>query len=165
MASDKIELENLEENMIKYFTYYWKNSTYEKIKPFKGLIDLWESSEMFYQRGIKKNDYVYSVTVIKGILYVIACLQVAKILTHEEAINFLGSELAEKWPASHHIIAKNATPIMLEIDIPAETVKKLRFISGRNKPKFSDEYSYLLDRQTFRAIRELTKESADMIFQ
>ena len=149
--------------MIRYFTYYWKNSTFSEIKQFQGLIDLWESSEMFSKRGIKENDYVYSVTVIKGILYVIAALQVDKILTREEATDYLGADLAEKWPASHHIIAKNATPIMLETDIPVDIVKKMRFLSKRNKPKFSDESSCLLDSQTFRAIRELTEKSAELL--
>ena len=54
-----------------HFTFYWKNTTFTDSKRYEGLLDAWESGDQFAGCKISKEDYVYSVTILKGDLFLL----------------------------------------------------------------------------------------------
>jgi 5-methylcytosine-specific restriction endonuclease McrA len=100
---------------------------------------------------------VYVVTVLKGKLYLLANLQVAKVCDYAEAADDLGDDL---WLASDHIIASAATPMDFNRVVPLEVTQRLMFVSGGNSKPLQFQSPGYLDQQTLRGVRELTPQSA-----
>ena len=150
---------------MRYFTFYWKNKTYKENKQYEGFINFWHTGDRFIKRGIEKNDFVYSLTVIKGRLYPISCLQVDEIISYDELERRLGPKLAQYWVSSRYLWAKKATALNFHRVVPAEKVKELSFNSqsGITSLKFKDKGASLLDQQTLRSVRELTEKSAKIL--
>lgn len=146
--------------MTRYFTQYWTNETWNYNRNGEGELLNHIAGNLFKERGVKPGDIVYVVTVIKGKLYLLGKMKVAKVYNLEEA----GAELSyEVWEASDHLIAAAATPTDYNREVPLEVTKNIKFISGSDKNKKLKFKSELLDTQTLRGVRELAFESATQL--
>jgi hypothetical protein len=150
--------------LYRYFTHYWKNSTW------KQEIERTESSTRrrllnhvadtrFAEKGIGPRDLVYPVTVIDGVMHVMCKLEVAKVCDFDEAASDLGT--TDLWDGySDHIIAVQPVPKHFNLAVPLETTRQLLFLSGDTTVQLEFESSTKLDRQTLRGVRELHPDSA-----
>src|SRR2546423_9880571 len=115
--------------MPHFFTHYWRNRTWEWNRERAAGEPLDHTAgNLFQERGIRPDDIVYVVSVIKGSLYVCGRLIVEKICGIDEAATILNFE---PWPADEHIIAKAATPMNFNLRVPLRLTRRLRFISGK----------------------------------
>src|SRR5829696_1148324 len=98
--------------MTRYFTHYWKNDTWERerqqtISEVRG--DLEHAADnKFLERGVRPGDFVYPVTVMEGVLYVMCRLEVEKVCDFDEAASILGT--TDLWEADDHIVAAHPEP-------------------------------------------------------
>ena len=156
--------------MIKYFTHYWANTTWnDMVSIIEQHLDgklLRAGSNLFNPIKINKGDKVYIVTVIQGQLYLGGRIIVDHILPHITAINFQdwGYPL---WEANYHIIMNKESAGYFKPDnkIPNEVTKNLKFRSSGGLKKLKYENEGILDRQTLRNVRQLTKISAERLDQ
>jgi HNH endonuclease len=148
--------------MTRYFTHYWQNQTWELNRDIGAKGDLLEhcASNLFTQRGVSSDDFVYVITVKDGQLYLCAKMQVAMVCTDIEAAEYLNRELTDLWEANEHIVAHAATPQEYNFVVPENITKSLRFLNkNAEKPLVFDALGRL-DKQTLRGVRELSLSSA-----
>jgi hypothetical protein len=108
---------------------------------------------------------VYVVTVLKGKLYLLAKLKVAKVCDWGEAASDLGHTNLWRGEDEHrrksdHLIASEATPMDFDRVVPLEVTQRLRFESGSGSQPLQFQAPGCLDQQTLRGVRELTPQSA-----
>jgi hypothetical protein len=151
--------------MRRFFTHYWNWEQYQNSiegKPYAEGTPLdYTAGSQFSKRGIKPGDIVYVLSGMQEKLYLIGKMEVREILySEDEARSRIGYV---PWSAPEHLIARICTPIRLDCRVPVNLVKGLRFISssGNFRPKFDKKG--VLDRQTFRNIRELEPKSAEKL--
>jgi hypothetical protein len=147
--------------MAKYYTHYWSRSGcdyYRDKKHQEGVPLNHTAGELFVERAVREGDFIYIVTIGEGLLYLVAKVEVLKVVSQKEAEILLGTR--DLWDATWHVIAKSGTPQRFNREVPLEMTKKLRFLStGGHKPlKFISATE--LDRQTLRGVRYLTSDSA-----
>jgi hypothetical protein len=144
--------------MPRYFTHYWKNSTwfYNQECETGQLLDH-TAGDLFTKRGVGAGDIVYVVTVLSGKLYLGGKMAVLKICKEQEAAQYLGWKVDELWEAGDHLIAESATPMRFDLAVPHQTTVRLRF-NGSKALKFSAPG--WLDSQTLRGVREIEEASA-----
>jgi hypothetical protein len=144
--------------MHRYFSHYWSfdDNDLPKADSTETPLDHTVGSQ-FTQRGVEVGDFVYILSVKRGVLYLFGKLQVGEFLFSDEEA---GKRLRyEPWSGPEHLIAEFCTPVQV-IEVPDEVVERLRFetATGRVSLRFTD--SGKLDRQTARGVRQLTYESA-----
>lgn len=148
--------------MPRYFTHYWLNQTWERNRMHNSDGDPLNhiAGNLFQERGVRVDDVVYVVTVMKGSLYVCGKLIVGKICDVDEAATILDCEPEDLWEANEHVISSAATPMDFNLKVPLKLTQQLRFI-GRDvtKPLKFKSPGYL-DGQTLRGVRELAPTSA-----
>jgi hypothetical protein len=135
--------------MARLFTYSWQYV--EARKESEGGLLGHAAGSRFSSRGIEPGDFVYIVAVHRGQLYLLGKMQVAKIVSLDEARRILG---AEPYDAPEHLIASACTPAHLT-QVPVALAKELRFIGGSRKEGLAFREEEILDPQTMRVIREL----------
>jgi hypothetical protein len=146
----------------RYFTHYWKNETWEKRKQLResgtqeGFL-YYAASNSFVERGVKRGDVLYPVTVVGGTLYLLGRLEVDRICDFEEAASMVGT--GDLWEARDYAIPSKPSPIDLDLEVPPSVTRRLMFISGNHSKRLKSSRGGL-DRQTLRGIRELHPESA-----
>jgi len=143
--------------MPRYFTQYWKNSTW-RIEPEEDVDHT--ADNRFRKRGVSDGDYVYIITNLDGQMVLGSRLKVAQIVGQAEAERLLGIDL---YKADDHIMAEPPfLPLKKDRVVPADIAEELRFIS---KKADTLVFSTLgkLDNQTLRGVRELTAESAELL--
>jgi hypothetical protein len=146
--------------MSRYFTQYWKNSTWkEDFEKGYGHADYTAGNEL-ENRKVKIGDFIYGITVIDGVLHVCCCIRVWKILGRKQAEKELG--LTGLWPATKYFVSQNSVPL-IDVEIPAATTKKLRFITSKGNSSAIFVKAGILDQQTFRGVRQLTPASAALL--
>ncbi len=148
--------------MPRYYTHYWSNPTckdfYENQNLEEKLLDH-DAGKIFTRSGVKPNDLVYIVTIKKGELFLIAKLQVEKmVFGNKQATAILCDD--NLWDAPAHLIAKAGTPMRFNKTVPLRITKGLRFISAKGPKPLKFVSSTKLDRQTLRGVRELNASSA-----
>lgn len=149
--------------MKRHFTQYWKNGWWfsEYAADRAGELLDHTAGNSFHQRGVGRGDAVYVVTVLKGRLYLLCRLSVARICSITEAKKILGTD--DLWPAREHIIAASATPMRFDLEVSNEITKQLLFVSsGAGMPLRFVKHGYL-DQQTLRGVRELEPASARLL--
>ena len=106
-----------------------------------------------------RGDKVYPVTVYDGNLYLIGRINVAEIISREEALARLGDDV---WDGDTVIVAltEGATPMWLRREIPLSVTERLRFLSGADTLALTFDRPGHLDQQTLRGVRQLTNASA-----
>src|SRR5215471_5970457 len=151
----------------RYFSHYWLEETcrWEKEhyagQPFKHT-----ASNLLRKRGVKPGDFIYGWSFNDGKLYIIGRMQVGRFVTQREADALYKSAEDWAWEATDHVFAKpgTATPMTFNKVVPPNLVRKLSFLdpTGEVKsPKFIANGK--ADPQTFRAVRELTPETAVLL--
>ena len=139
---------------MRYFTQYWKNTTWhleDDPSPLR-----FAASNQFAQRGVSPGDRVFVITNDGGRLLLGAALDVAAVLSPAAAKREFGSDV---WPASHYIKARSSAKFMRELVVPTKTVRALRFVGG-GQVVFQGSK---IHQQTLRGVRELTPESAERL--
>lgn len=145
------------------FTHYWEGRTCDAMleEGYEGQSLDHTAGKLFRQRGVSVGDKVYVVNVLKGRLFLIGRLEVAKIVSKSEAERLLGTDL---WDAPEHLVAKpgSATPMHFEREVPLAVTKELIFhgTKGFEPLKFVSDDT--LDRQTLRGVRRITEPSAHL---
>lgn len=150
---------------MKYFTHYWKNSTWDDNRQanFSEYAVKHISGNDLSKCGISVGDTVFIITVKEGRLFVSGKLIVGKFCNREDAAKEMNCKTSDIWDAREHIIASSYTTTTLthwNLEVPLEITKQLRFISGSEikSPFFTTKTE--LDKQTLRKPRQLTFESA-----
>src|SRR5438045_1300568 len=140
--------------MPRFFTHYWRNRTWEWNRKHAAAGELLDhtAGNIFQEHGIRPDDIVYVVSVIKGSLYVCGKLVVGKISDFDEAADILNYE---PWLADEHIFAAAATPMNFNLKVPLRVTRQLRFISGKGSKPLKLKAPNYLDKQTLRDVREL----------
>ena len=148
--------------MPRFFTHYWLNRTWERnrIRASDGELLDHTAGNLFQERGIRADDIVYVVSVIKGALYICGSLVVGKICDVDEAATILGFEPEDLWEADEHIISAAATPMNFNLKVPLKVTRQLRFISDKSIKPLKFKAQNYLDEQTLRGVRELDPASA-----
>ncbi|MCP4400016.1 MAG: hypothetical protein GY801_22255 [bacterium] len=92
--------------MIRYFIHYWSNHTWDYHQNIGMAGELLDhiAGNLFRSRHVAPNDVIYIITVIKGVLFVLAKIQVGKICDIDEAVHELRCSPEELWEANDHII-------------------------------------------------------------
>ena len=153
--------------MTRYFTHYWSNRTWDNHQKTGLVGELLDhtAGDLFTSRHVAPGDSVYVVTVIKGILAVLAKLQVGRICGVDQAAQELHCSPEKLWEANDHIIASASTPMNFTQRIPPELAAQLQFKSGDTLKTLRFKSPSTLDSQTLRGLRELTLESAMLLDQ
>ncbi|MFA6233831.1 MAG: DUF3883 domain-containing protein [Bacteroidota bacterium] len=152
--------------MARFFTQSWSNSACDVFfsEGQSGVPVNHTAGSDFSKRGITDGDTVYIVNVFHGQLVLIGRMVVeGKILNFNQAKKKLGPDI---WQADEHLIARegSGTPMFFTRGVDAETVEALRCISARgDEVPLKFEKPEVLDRQTLRAVRELTPASAALL--
>ena len=146
--------------MPRYFTHYWRNTTwndyYDNLNLQGELLDH-TADNKFRERGAAAGDVAYVVTVFQGTLYLLGKMEIRAICGTDEAERLLGYRV---WDADDHLIAARATPMDFTRAVALETTEALRFRG--DKPLFFETPGQL-DKQTLRGVRELSAESAALL--
>ena len=150
---------------MKYFTHYWEYETCEKNREMNVEGTLLEhlSGNRFKKSKIEVGDIGYVVTVKDGTLLLRGKMIVGKYCDVNESARVTGLKPEQIWQADEHIIASKATPMIWDLEVPLETTKKLKFISGKNIKSLVFISGNRLDRQTMRGVRHLTPDSAALL--
>ena len=157
------QLQTSRRRLVRYFTHYWRNevvSWHEREIAENRLPNGLDhtAGNLFSGRRVGRGDLVYVVTVFGGRLRVLGRLEVDDLLGQSEAQRRAGYAL---WEADDHIMARPGTvrPIRFDVELDATSAAGLRFVTAQGDvaPVMEGD---LLDRQTLRGLRELTRESA-----
>ena len=152
--------------MTKYYTQYWNNETWYRESEQQQEERICEhiASNLFRKKAIKVDDVVYVVTIIAGKLFVSSKMVVEIVCNKMEAATALNMDANELWDAADHIVAKAATIMNFDLEVPFYITKDLLFKTpdGTTKKLLFDS-NEVLNTQTLRGVRELTRESAQQI--
>ena len=144
------------------FTHYWQGSTCDYLIKNEGELLSHTAGNQFKSRGVQVGSQIYIVTVRNGTLYVIARLEVAKIVSMREAQRHFKSQV---WEADEHIICKPSacTRMRFNKSVPVSVTKQLLFERGSHyvSPVFKTDTK--LDQQTMRGVRKLSDSSAALL--
>jgi hypothetical protein len=140
----------------RFFTQYWTNSTwiYNAAVHTPGALLDHSAGNQFRDRGVTKDDEVYIVTVLEGVMHLLGKIRVGSVCDQAEAATALGTTPDSLWEANDHILAAAATPMDFGREVPLVVAEALRFVSGdgESKPlKFSADG--VIDSQTLRGVR------------
>jgi hypothetical protein len=146
--------------MARFFTTYWKQGPWEDNAFFH--VDHAASNELG-DRGVERGDYLYIVHYRAREVFLGARLVVGRTATKAEAAEFLGVTTDEVWQAQDHVLTAPGQAQRLNPNrtIPREDLRGLTFLTGdgtETAVKFDADGA--ADQQTFRAVRELTPDSA-----
>lgn len=141
------------------FTHYWTGSTCGLHEGLDGEPLNHTAGNLFRARGVAPADKIYVVNVLRGDLYLIARMQVAKLTSQADAERYFGEEV---WVASEHLIATkgSGTPMRFRRMVPHNVAGELLFESADKYEGLKYEAPGALDRQTLRGVRRLTDSSA-----
>ncbi len=123
-------------------------------------------SNNFTLRGVAKGDRVYIVSIRDGLLLLGGRITVNNIMSREEAIRSTGEanlfDGAREWILGAKL---GGTPLNLHRQISPELARELRFVTPKSGALkgLAFRNTQDLDPQTTRGIRELTRESADLM--
>ena len=151
--------------MLRYFTQYWSNSTWDREKEMAQTEPIFRhtAGELFRARGVKRGDIVYGITVRRGTLFVAGKIEVGKICGKAEAAASLGSD--DLWEASEHIVASAGTRKNFELAVSPEITEQLLFVGSDGSKSLKFKAPGVLDQQTLRGVRELEPRSAALLDQ
>lgn len=152
--------------MPRYFTHYWKNSTYSGYREagLDGSLLDFIVSNLFSERGVSSGDVVYIVSVFQGTLCLVGKLLASGIWTPEAAAAVLNLTPEDLYDGADVIIANAATPMNYSHQVPEGITAQLRFVPPSGEPiPLAFVSSGRLDTQTLRGVRELTPDSARLL--
>jgi hypothetical protein len=151
--------------MSRYFTHYWKNDTWDEYREAReGTPLVRTASNKFRSKGVEPSDFIYVVTVQQGKLFLLGRLEVAGILTREQAQERFGQDV---WNAEDHAVGTHVTGTPMRFDgiVSDDIVQRLGFVTADGITKLTYRAPGHLDQQTLRGVRELTPDSAALLDQ
>lgn len=141
------------------FTHYWSETTqFEQGAPFDHT-----AGNRFIRSGVTTGDRVFGISVRRGVPILVGRLvAVSSPVTYDDACTMLPYE---PWEADEHIIAAPGTASEQSEyrEIPLEILQHLRFHSPGGETALKFVSKTRLDQQTFRGVRRLTDESAELL--
>ena len=150
---------------MRYFTYYWNQDQFLVTAgdaARKGPIYLdYTGGSGFRDRGVAPGDVLYVLTWYKGDLRVLGRMLVDGVLDEAAAQRRIGST----YPAPEHVVASpgTATPFVYDAVIYDESLDDLTFLTADGAAaSVKRNQSGKVEPQTFRNVREITKETADI---
>ena len=120
------------------------------------------AGELFRSRGVKPGDFVYVVTVLSGKLFLCGRMEVELILTQKEADEHFGRGV---WQGTEHLLTspEKATRRHFDLRVSLRTTEELQFETKQGpKPPYFKSHD-VLDEQTFRGVRKLTRKAAELL--
>ena len=147
--------------MSRYFTHYWRNSTWAFHEEIAVDGELLEhiAGNLFTLRDVSVGDTIYVVTNLSGNLYLCGKMIAGKICDQHTAAKLVGRKPEDLWEASEHVIAREATPMNFDLRVPLEITTRLRLASGKRSMPLKFVEPGRLDQQTLRGVRELEHSS------
>jgi RimJ/RimL family protein N-acetyltransferase len=147
----------------RYFIQYWTNAAYSS-----GRHRLFHCApyhvehRQFKKAGVKPDDFVYGIAVIKGQLHLIVKYEVTKLMSYTEAkAEFKQSDDLD--PEADHLITERATSYSFEPPIDTNITQALRLLENG----IAQPLPYLengdLNRHRLRGVKEITRESAYLL--
>jgi hypothetical protein len=115
------------------FTYLWSRAEFESHRD-GGSDGLWHAaSNRFRVGGVRTRDSLYVVSCFGGDLYLLGRLDVAHLLTPEEAAEHAGKDPEFfSWATDHVFTDDDAIgPMYFDLVVPPAVVTALRFEGGR----------------------------------
>jgi hypothetical protein len=143
--------------MVRFWTSYWRGANWLGNAEFSEV--RYSGGNLFKQRGMTPGDVVYIVSVQRGELFLGGRMQIAEIISRDEAVRRRGR--SDLYDAPQWLVGKSGTgsPLHLHRIVAPDLARDLRFISSTaSKIKFKNGGG--LDEQTLRTPRELSPESA-----
>ena len=147
----------------RYFVHYWRSATCNFMKQaYSGRAFNHTAGELLRKRGVGVGDFLYGWSYRAAELFLIARMQVGRFLSQKEADALYRPSGDSAWEASDHVLASSstATPMSFDRTIPLSLVRRLEFISPQGETRTAKFVGGRVDPQTFRGLRELTRESA-----
>jgi hypothetical protein len=148
---------------MSYWICHWRNRYWKhEINPEGKLLSS-SGSNMLSKRNVKAKDIVYVVSILDGILLLGGRMTVTEIVPRAELVRRRQDDAfydAAEWA----IAEPPGTRLDLHRALDADLTARLRFISSESQPKppcFRADRK--LDGQTTRGVRELTRESAELL--
>lgn len=150
-------------NRMRYWICHWQNRYWKhEINP-EGKRLRSSGSNMFTKRGVAPGDVVYVVSILDGMLLLGGSMIVTEIVSRAELVRRRKDD--RFYDAAEWAIAEPAgTRLDLHRALDPSLTTRLRFISPESQPKppcFRSKGK--LDGQTTRGVRELTRESAELM--
>ena len=142
------------------FTQYWTNVSWSLNNKNEGQPLDHSAGNSFSKRGVRREDKVYVVTVLRGKLFLAGRMIVDRITTQSQAQQVLGT--TNLWRANEHILSDHGTISHFKRKVAEGIVRRLQF--GDGKPLVFKKAG-VLDQQTLRGVRRLTPQSADLLDQ
>src|SRR5579871_5767328 len=150
--------------MMRSFTHSWQYQFCQKQKKrnvpgdTEGDPLLYSAGNKFHQKGVVPGDRLYILSIHKGDLYLIGRMEVETIIGQQAARRRFSTEV---WPAQEYAVAKpsTATKRYFGRKVPKVIAETLEFTAGLRITKLC-YHGETIDRQTLRAIRELTPDSS-----
>lgn len=148
---------------MNYFTTYWKNATWERLR--KSNYPLAHTAGENLRDRVRPGDAVYVVTILKGKLYVACKIVVDEICDKKRASTLLQTDENGLWDATDHIIARSSTKPNWNCRISDAITQELEFYTPdlQSTKKLRFRSPGVLDGQTLRATRMLTSSSAALL--
>lgn len=150
--------------MACYYTFYWSQDTVRQ-NTYHGDWAYWAAGNGFTKRGIYPGDYLFFVTVAQGQLGLLGALQVAHIYKRDTWALLLGASPSRLWAGDEFAVAGKSTRLDYTRQVPLTVTRQIQCYQGEETVglKFTEPERVHLDRQTLRAMRELTAASAQLL--
>ncbi len=146
--------------MPRYLTLYWQNETCRECRAEGGEGSRRKRllSNQFRRMNVAPGDFIYSVTILDGDLYLLGRIEVAEV---DDCVDI---QLPSESSWRERAVARSSTPWHFENKMPLEVARALRFIKGKGNGEQLTTLAFdapgHLDRQTLRGLRQLTPDSA-----
>ena len=105
--------------MARAFTQYWKNTTWADHDPGMDTLDHTASNE-FRTNNVRRDDRIFIVTNIGGVMYVGGVLSVDKIVGQREATKKFDAEV---WQAKDHAMGRGGQPFYKKLRVPVRIAR------------------------------------------
>ena len=147
---------------MRNWTHYWAHSTVESHEDWVGVPLVHAAGNLFKRRGVEPGDTVFFISFHEGSLRLISRFEIARMVDRREAKREMGPDL---WDADEHILAKRRTSAPQRDDawLTEKEARSIRFIDGHGEvvpPRLNRHKQ--LEPQTFRAVREITRDTAGL---
>jgi hypothetical protein len=155
--------------MSSYFTYFPKNATVDSPpeiegQPINHLYRELQNGDLYTQRGIWTGDQIYSVTVEKGVLFLLGKFIAEERRNDANALVDASEDLDDGLLFWNDYLVVSALTIQREQrPVPLEITRKLRLKKNGQGRCLRFTRSDELDRQALYGIRELTLSSARLL--
>jgi transcriptional regulator with XRE-family HTH domain len=149
---------------VSAYIYLWTRKEYEIHQESAEATLCCAGSNQFRKRGVRNGERLYIVSCFGGDLYLIGRLDIGTLCSSEEANEISGDPGFDfSWAADWAFANPDEErPMRFGLIVPTSQVRQIRF-EGDKPPVFQDgEDASLPDPQSFRGVRRITPQTADL---